>query len=302
MLAVQDRDLPALFRVADRVSNQAQHRYLQLIGFDLALLVVGAFATSWAFSYQDFRVPLYVLGACALLGSLVLTVIVLQTRPDKEWFIARAMAESTKTMAWRYMTRAEPYTSGLSAAEADQLFRQALATILQDHESSMLGKTEVVDGQITRTMREARDSSLEDRKNMYLRQRIKDQQVWYATKAESNAKASRRWLLAVGLAQLGGVIAIIVFFRWTSLPLNFASVLAVLAMVFIVWMHLRQYRNRATAYGMAARELGLVAMELPHIKEEAKLAAFIADAERSISRKHTMWIARRDDLSDLRDG
>ena len=70
-------------------------------------------------------------GAVALgLGSL-LTLSIRVSNLDKTWFSARAVAESIKTLAWRYMTRADPYNASLTPQEVDERFCIDVDQILQ---------------------------------------------------------------------------------------------------------------------------------------------------------------------------
>ena len=111
MSPVTDEHLPALFRAADRSSFVAQRRYLGFVWANLVLIVVGSVATSLGVASRDLRALLWLLGAAALVTGLGLTVFLLQLKPDEQWFGARAIAESVKTIAWLYMTRAGPYRS-----------------------------------------------------------------------------------------------------------------------------------------------------------------------------------------------
>jgi hypothetical protein len=47
--------------------------------------------------------------AIVLLGSIVAKYVSKQRSDDKEWFDGRAVAESVKTLTWRYMMRLKPF-------------------------------------------------------------------------------------------------------------------------------------------------------------------------------------------------
>lgn len=270
--------------------------YTSLVCADLLLIVVGAFSTSWAVSSAGLRTLLALVGAGALVAGMGLTVFVLQTRPDKRWFGARAVAESVKTIAWRYMTGAEPYQKSLSESEADDRFVRELRGILRGRSeiAGALAGAEAATEQITGTMRDIRSAEVEHRKSVYLSDRVHDQRTWYGDRATKSARSSTGWLVAVGASQLAAATAAIALVRWPSLELNVSSVFAALAAAFMAWLQVKQHQESAHAYALAAHELGLVEAGAPHVVTEEELSSFVGDAENAISREHTLWVARRD--------
>lgn len=296
---IVDSDLPALFRSADSASVSAQKAYLSLVRADLVLIVLSTAITSWAVSSPDIRSGLAIAAALVLVAGLILTGFIMQTKHDKNWFAARAVAESVKTMSWRYMTGAEPYRHGLNSHVVDALFCRELEAILQERRAigSVLGGEDALGDQITDRMCSVRAADLDTRKAVYLRDRIRDQRAWYARKAGFNSRLSNRWLLAVGLVQLFGAGAAIALVRWSDLQFNAAAVCAALAAGLLAWLQLKQHQELAHSYGLAAHELGLIEAKSKHVHGEDQLSSFVADAESAISREHTMWTARRDTSS-----
>jgi len=292
---VSNSDLPALFRSADSASVSAQKAYLWLVRADLVLIVLSAAIASWAVSSTEIRTQLAIAAALILVAGLILTGLIMQTERDKNWFAGRAVAESVKTMSWRYMTGAEPYLHGLANHEVDDLFCHELDAILQGRRaiSSVLGGDDASGDQITDRMRSMRAADLDTRKATYLRDRIQDQRAWYASKAGLNGKLSNRWLLAVASVQLLAAAAAIALVHRPELEFNAAAVLSALAASFLAWLQLKQHRELAHSYGLAAHELGLIEARSKHIQTEDQLSRFVADAENAISREHTMWAARR---------
>ena len=294
-----DSDLPAVFRSADLASLSAQRAYLRLVRADLALIVLSAGVASWAVSSPEIRTVLAILAALLLAAGLVLTGIILQTEHDRNWFAARAVAESVKTVAWRYMTGAEPYETNLLDRDADDLFCRELDAILRERRSiaSILGSEDASGHQITDMMRSVRSADTATRKEAYGRDRIQDQRRWYAKKAGVNKALSDRWLISIGVVQLLGAGAAIALVRWPEFKFNAAAVLAALAAALLAWLQLKQHQELAHSYGLAAHELGLIEARAAHVRSDSDLSSFVADAENAISREHTMWTARRDTAS-----
>lgn len=101
-------EYPAHYGAADRVSGKAQRLFLRLTKLRLsALLIVAAspvlgFAGTWA-----TLVP-----AAALVVALAVQLGLLQLRPESNWYLGRAVAESIKTLSWRYRMKVPPFDRG----------------------------------------------------------------------------------------------------------------------------------------------------------------------------------------------
>lgn len=296
MTLSRDDGLPALYNAADAASSDAQRRYLRLVRADLTLIVLGAVLTSASVSSDDLRSALAMLGALVLTGGLVLTGVIGATHHKANWFVARAVAESVKTLSWRFAMCAEPYFLSMPLPDAEALLCRRLSEILREKSAiaGVLGGREAGSSQITDAMRQLRAASLLDRKSIYVRDRIQNQRAWYATKAGDNAATANRWLIGTALVQMLGVAGAIALVRCPSLPVNFASIFAALAAALLAWLQLKQHQELAHSYGLAAHELGLIETRAIHVATESEFSAFVADAENAISREHTMWTARRD--------
>lgn len=292
---IADEDLPALYQAADNASVDAQKRYLWLLRADLSVVVLGSAATSVAVSTAAAQAGLAMSGAGLMFAGAILTTIVLQQQPDKTWFNSRAVAESVKTTAWRYMVCAEPFPRSSDARLTDAQFCSALDEILKENRAvgGALGGVKATGQQITTRMREVRALETAGRLDTYLSSRLRDQREWYASKASYNSRTSGRWLWAVAATQLAAALAAIAWVRWPDVPMNSASVLASLAAAFVAWLQIKRHQDLSHSYGVAAHELGLIESQSPHIETDDELSDFVIQAERAVSREHTMWVARR---------
>lgn len=297
-IKITDSDLPALFNAADSASVEAQKKYLQLIRADLSFLVFAALLIS-------FRLPPYLqtlqkfmaaASAIFFVVSLVITIIVLRTQYEKIWYGARAVAESVKTLSWRYTTCSDPFTQDLTSSEADAEFVSNLSKIISERKNlfwSFNGDIGI-GSQITDKMRKVRDFDVEIRKQIYLQQRINDQRKWYGAKSKQNRSLVGRWFFAVLFAQLFAIASSILIIFLPESPINLAGVFSALTVAFLAWMQVKQHQELAQSYGVAAHELGLVTERSSYVKTDEDLCEFISDAENAISREHVLWIARRD--------
>jgi SMODS and SLOG-associating 2TM effector domain 3/SMODS and SLOG-associating 2TM effector domain 1 len=287
-------DFPALFRSADRESQRAQRSYLTSLRVRLGSLVVAAFGgaltLTTAGGFQVGGGLAFLAFACALGAELFLAT----TSPLTTWYEGRAAAESAKTLAWRYMVRAEPFE--VDDVDVDKQFHAQTYSLLQDLRSISLGTEEPAAQQITDKMRHVRALDFNERRQVYFADRIADQQRWYSEKARWNDRRARGWVLVSIVLEIAGLIGgALKAFGWINFDL--LGFLAAAAGGVMAWIEAKQHRNLATAYGIASQELASIASELPTLHNEERWAAFVAQAEEAISREHTLWRASRG-LSD----
>ena len=283
-------DLPALYRSADRESERAQRSYLMSLRVRLGALLVAAFGGALTFTAaRDFQVGgglAFVAFACALGAELFLAT----TNPLTTWYEGRAAAESAKTLAWRYMVRGQPFE--VVSPEVDKQFLAQTYSLLQDLRSISVGTAEPGAHQITDKMRQVRGLDFDERRQVYLVDRIADQQRWYSEKARWNDRRARGWVLISIVLEIAGLVGgALKAFGWISFDL--LGFLAASAGAVLAWVEAKQHRTLATAYGIASQELASIATELPTLHSEERWAAFVAEAEEAISREHTLWRASR---------
>jgi hypothetical protein len=287
-------DFPALFRSADRESLRAQRSYLRSLRVRLGALLVAAFGgaltLTTAGGFQIGGGLAFLAFACALGAELFLAT----TSPLATWYEGRAAAESAKTLAWRYMVRGEPFE--VDEPDVDKQFLAQTHSLLQDLQSLSLSTGEPDAHQITDRMRQIRTLDFEERRQIYLVDRIADQQRWYSEKARWNDRRARSWVLVSIVLEIAGLIGgALKAFGWINFDL--LGFLAAAAGCVMAWIEAKQHRNLATAYGIASQELASIATELPMVSSEERWAALVGQAEEAISREHTLWRASRG-LSD----
>lgn len=296
--AVTDRDLPALFIASDYASKRAQGLYLRLLGADLAVMVVASLLGAISFTSSEQKAMFAMVSAGAAAVSMALTIALKSQKLTSTWYNGRAVAESAKTAAWRYMTGAEPYEITKPPAEADSLLTKALDSFLKERRAlaGSLVSEDCDAPAITPRMIASRTMGLRSRVELYLRSRIGQQRGWYAAKA-SQAQRKAEWSFAAILAtQTASLLAAITLVRQPEARLNLVGVFASLGAALIAWTQLKKYEELATAYGLAAQELTHIAERGRHVESERALSEFVLSAEDAISREHTLWRARRDQV------
>ncbi len=231
--------------------------------------------------------------AVMLAGGLWLTATLRNTKKAAAWYDGRAFAESTKSMAWKYMMGAEPYGTTLSTEEADDLFCEDLKKLLADASPHSLPGRSAAGDQISDSMVTIRKLDVAGRLATYVRARIEDQRAWYSQRSMDHAKSSKRWFritLAVNCLALTLGIAAVAWFP----AIGVTGVVTTAASCCVAWMQIQRYADLAHAYSFTSHEIGLLAPRARGIRDDHDLARFVADCETAFSREHTMWRARRE--------
>ncbi|MDX7254993.1 SLATT domain-containing protein, partial [Klebsiella pneumoniae] len=130
------------------------------------------------------------------------------------------------------------------------------------------------------------------RLDLYLQDRVQNQQDWYSDKSEYNRKSESFLFVVSFLFQFLSIIYILVLVNqnWT---INITGILSALATVTITWLQVKQHQELAQAYGLAAQELTSIYSMSFEVNSADSLSEYVNESENSISREHTLWVARR---------
>lgn len=280
--------LPALHRQADATSNSKQAQFMWVTRIRLALLVAVATAGMVKCPVDGGGDASGIAAAIAFCGVLVLELFLWRTRPEREWYRARALAESTKTLAWKYAVQGAPFDDETGG---DALFVERLDA-LRLKVGPVASPDDGPPDQITEWMRMSRASNFEARRALYLKSRIEEQIGWYGTKCRANARWANIWLFTLVIVNLVGMVAAILRAAGT-IEIDALGWLGTLAAVFVAWSQTRQHESLDAAYSTAHGELTIIREKIQQATVES-WPSEVDDAEDAISREHTMWQASRD--------
>ncbi|MEU4765274.1 DUF4231 domain-containing protein [Actinosynnema sp. NPDC023794] len=284
-----DDDLPGLFEAADSASLDGQHRYVRAVRLRL-LLAVAAAATG-AVPFVLGRVDVAAIGTAIALAAVSVTELNLKSaRPEDRWYDGRALAESAKSLAWKFSVGGLPFDKAGGEPETERRFIQQMHELLEDAPATSIRPSQRP--VVTEGMRTLRAAPFAERKAAYLGARVADQQRWYTAKAARNERLAGWWragLLSIEVigicAALGKAVGAVRF--------DLAGVVAAVIAAGTAWISLRQLSTLARAYTFAANELAIVRSRLELVEDEPSWASEVADAEEAVSREHTMWRASR---------
>ncbi|WP_050746913.1 MULTISPECIES: DUF4231 domain-containing protein [unclassified Shinella] len=281
---------PVLFIGADQASNESQRKFLWLVRGEYFFLLVAAF---FSLGWSDTR-TFYIAYAVAFVVPMALMAYRSVKKPEKTWYQARALAESVKTLSWRFAMRAEPFDDD-KAIDARRDFQHLVRDVLKMNHavSDALGGLSASGEQLPNEMQTIREFGLEQRREYYLKNRVSEQRVWYEMKAKSNKRAASIWFWISLVAYALGL-----FFILTRIvdPSNIGwptEPLVVFASAAIGWTQIKKFNELAAAYSLTAQEIGLTEVLIRDARTNASFSAAINEAELAFSREHTQWSARQ---------
>lgn len=291
-------DYPALFRAANAASVKAQAAYFSVLKWEMYLLVIGATLATLAgaifleHDHPNISQALSVGSVLALLIGVCITLISRQRRYDQRWFNGRAVAETVKSLTWRYLTRAPPLQQA-TTKEADSAFATAIVDLLRDWQGRLTLAPEAgTSSQRTPKMRELRESALEVRLRAYRAGRVGEQQQWYSRRARDHDRSESHWFMFAWLAQVGALVIAVISVTSIELPLRPVAVAATIASVAFGWAKAKRFGELSSAYSMAAQELAIAEGDAEYVATEEELANLVQEVEERISREHKTWRAR----------
>jgi len=286
---MEEQDFPALYRSADKLSLDSQKHFFCILMIHLVVLIVAAVLSAVNITEK----LVYVLQLLALIAALGCSVYLWGVRPDRYWYAGRAVAESVKTITWRYVSRAEPFQTEDMIAKND--FKQSLRMIFEQNQDVCSKLIDYANQeQFTVVMQEMRSSSLDNRKNNYCEKRIRDQREWYAKKAAFNKKKANLFFWGLIIANfIGVVLAILKVAEINPIYLP-VDVIIALAASLLSWIQAKRFTELSASYALTAHEIGFINEQIATINSEDDFSKFVGDAENAFSREHTQWAARRD--------
>jgi hypothetical protein len=277
-------EMPEVFVVADRLSVEAQRRFMRSTRVQLSLLVLAGGAGAFSLDVGHFQVEAIIAGVAFVLAALF-RLRTLRGSPHSLWYRGRAAAESVKTLSWRYAVGGLPFP--ISEPDSSNRYSEQIEGLLVE-----LRMEQAADGAAapTASMEALRSSPLESRHRVYAEDRIEDQVRWYRFKAEWNRKRAALWgKLVVGLTVLAAIGAFLRGFG--VIKIDLLGLAAASAAAAAGWLETRQHGNLSEAYAITADDLAAVGRFLESSRDEPSWAEFVSDAEEAISREHTLWKA-----------
>ncbi len=286
--SISVQEFPNLYRNASLASSNAQKSFFRALGFSLGLLVFASILSVLNLASAGFAY----LQAAVLLASLALTVYLSFNQPQKTWYGARALAESVKTVTWRFIMRAEPYDE--TQEQSTKHFVANLKKILNDN--TVLNKIIAFNtgDEITEKMNLVRNMPIAKRRQFYALHRVDNQLDWYRSKARLNDANSSKWYKSLFIIQALAIGLAILRILYPTSEYWPTDIFVTASGCCLAWLQTKRFQELAASYSLTAHDISLLKEKLGAAKTELKFSAFVGDAENAFSREHTQWRARRD--------
>ncbi len=291
-MQITDKDFPYLYVQADQKAINSQKEYFREIKISLFSIIIASLV-SFITQFVNYSIFRYLALFLFLINFAVLAYAKIK-KPDELWYESRSIAESIKTLAWRYLTKAHPFN--VEDKMADNIFKKHLSHIKYQNESTIKKFTPIIDilnrETITGKMKEMRGFSLANRLELYHNERINDQENWYIKKTTSNKKISRIFFIISMLLNISIIILLIINIQHPKLVFPIAFI-AVLCTSLATWVQSKKYDELSYSYSLASNDICLIKKDSSSINDEKAFSEYVLDCENAFSREHTQWYARK---------
>lgn len=292
-MTIEENEFPCYYIDSDQASNTAQNIYKRITSAALLLMFLSTILVSISTDLTSRIIYFDKTNAIILFISGGLSLFLVFNKPERGWYLGRAIAESIKTLSWRYMMHAEPFE--LTDPEDDLIiFTERISNInRQANQDGFIPKPNKKHSDVlTKKMTEVSSLDFKARKEFYRENRIEDQIKWYGTKSKQNGLRGKIGSYLMVIFQFGAAIYVFTFFDTVKI-INLNNMLVFLATSIIGVMEMNKYKELHQSYAFTKQELNIIKTKLASITDEVEFKQFVIDSEQAISREHTMWLARR---------
>jgi SMODS and SLOG-associating 2TM effector domain 1/SMODS and SLOG-associating 2TM effector domain 3 len=282
-------EFPHIYGITNKRSADNQKYFLNCIMAEYVILIFTAVNSS--IPYKDK----YIINLILFSALMALLVVRNLINFERKWYKYRAVTESIKTTTWKFSMKAEPFNSDNDSHDLKN-YIEYLENIIKDSKYAIKTVTlsTLEQGNFSVCLKNIRNMSYEQRRDLYVIQRITDQRDWYVNKSIYNQRFGRYWAIAIFILY-GLSFAMTAYLakeseQSTLIPTELIT--TILASL-IGWVQIKKYNELSASYALTAHEIGLIKEQAFYISSESDFANFIRDAETAFSREHTQWQARR---------
>jgi hypothetical protein len=294
-MSISATDFPQMYQEANFSAERFQRRY-RLIVLSVALACVLGISL---IVFTDSRLGItFAFGFTAI--QLCAATLLSRTRWNHDWYLARALAESVKSLTWRFAVCASPFPQTMSLDEAKIEFSRAMSSLIPLTIQLPAATSEVTPlGDVLVKFDALRQADFDTRRRAYLDQRLRNQLDWYATKS---ALLRRQRLVVDRLTVISSIVALTLGIILLVAPSAFetsviACAVAVPPGLIAIGQSLNLHSD-VSAYRLTNTEIQLILLLDPP-SNECDWASWVDDKEEAISREHVLWLASRNDFNEV---
>lgn len=286
---MNNADYPQLYRAADNLSIQHQKEHFRLLFGYLSSLVIGSVISIFCNGTiaNSISLLLFILSAVLFAISKILN-------PLDLWYNGRAVAESVKSMTWKWMMKAEPYQDMVLETASSRL-KDDLRNLLYQNKALFSHYQNDDSGFycISEKMKVVRNSTAKDRLSFYNRNRVENQLNWYRIKTKRFHKLYIIYSLIVAIFYVAIIILMIVNISMPNMSLPIELISAFVTSI-VSWMEAKKYNELSCAYSLAVNDISIInANMLEGDVTDNEVSEYVINSENAFSREHTQWIARK---------
>jgi hypothetical protein len=292
---MKKNDFPSYYQASDDASIKAQRLFLITIIIDLMSMIFASLLVIYNYQTSESKFYVYVISGILLLVSLALSIVLKSKKYEEAWYQGRALAESCKTLTWRFVCCSEYFENNLDITEVKKRFNSRIKELSAEFKNLTkdLNSKTLNLPIITNKMLEIRSCDLSARLEYYIQNRIEEQKSWYSDKAEFNSKKYELWFWVIILCQFIALLSVIYLIKVPSSNWNFVSLFTTISASAISWLQLKKHQELKQAYTTATQELNFIITLTEEVVNEDSFSKFVLDSENAISREHILWLAQR---------
>lgn len=283
--------LPGLFDSADAAAIAHERRFLLATGVRLGLAVLAAILAALAILHHHEGLNYFGLGAAgAFTGALIAEVWLISAEPENHWFENRAIAESVKTLSWRFAVGGLPYP--LSSGDCIESLADDLENLVR--EAHHLGPIATIGSAVTSEMTQLRSAELGARRDAFANLRVADQQKWYFAKARKIGYRAGAWRFVLIAVEIAGVLAGVAT-GFGYLHFDLTSIVSTALGSAVAWLAVKQHDSLSRSYASTSHELALLTSRnrLHLVQAEDEWARTVQNVEDLLAQEHSSWRAAR---------
>lgn len=293
-----DRELkgPDSYEFYNDISKECQRKYLGLMKWQLSSLMLIAiislfpFIKEWPHWIEQMKQITLVI---SILAVLILMIIQYSKNYMEGWQKSRFLAESILSNSWLLFFKHEKYNLPFNdALEAFHKRRKEMKEEIDVKQFLSTSTKPNCDQDIPIWVKDNFDISINDKKEFYLKYRLKDQINWYHKKASCNKRNSTYSFIGALVAMgLGLVLTILVMINWIP-NLSYLSFFTTVAASIFSWKQTKRFDELKTTYSVSSDELDDFQKTLSLNKTSDEVKELIFDTETAISREHKLWFSK----------
>lgn len=276
---------PSIYDLADNLSVRQQKKYFRIILFMCFFQILSAIYSQYLSDGFLSKYEFIVVNIAAVVFLLLYAF----GNNYPLWRSSRAIAESIKSISWKFVTRVEPFN--VSDIDAEKKLKEKIDEIVKKNVifTKNMHALNFDDCFISDDMKSYRAMCAIDLFPKYNAERVFDQRIWFKNKSDYYKKC--QVIARIVLAILFVITGLCLLFQEANLPFS-----ATIAFIFdvILWMQVCRYEELKTTYAYQTCVLA------KHYKDqlqnqqkglaETELISYVKCIEQELTKENNQWL------------